>query len=60
MEQQEKNVNRKEIKDFCRLIFEINECHWHLDKKRGNEKEWETKLEEFENEFVENLKYIIK
>ena len=55
-----KNVNRKAIKDFCRLIFEINECHWHLENKKGDENEWETKLNEFESDFVENLKHIIK
>jgi hypothetical protein len=60
MEQQVKNVNRKPIREFCRLIFEINECHWHLENKRGDEKEWETKLEAFENDFVESLKHVIK
>jgi hypothetical protein len=60
MEQQVKNVNRKPIREFCRLIFEINECHWHLENKRGNREEWETKLDEFESDFVESLKHMIK
>lgn len=60
MDKQMKNVNRKAIKNFCRLIFEINECHWHLENKKGDEKEWETKLNEFESDFVESLKHIIK
>jgi hypothetical protein len=60
MEQQTKNVNRKAIRDFCKLIFEINSCHWHLENKKGDEKEWDKKLEEFERDFVENLKHMIK
>jgi hypothetical protein len=60
MDQQTKNVNRKAIKEFCRLIFEINECHWHIEKKRGEKKEWETKLDGFESEFIESLKHMIK
>jgi hypothetical protein len=60
MEQQVKNVNRKSIREFCKLIFKINECHWYLENKRGNREVWETKLDEFESEFVESLKHMIK
>ena len=64
MEQQTKDLNRKAIKDFCRLIFEINQCHWNIENpkpnQKNNQKEWEEKLDKIEEEFVNCLKHMIK